>query len=52
VIDATGDLLFVFAAARAADWLATRPGWLAVQRWVLGGVFGAIAVKLMLDSRR
>jgi threonine/homoserine/homoserine lactone efflux protein len=52
VIDATGDLLFVLAAARAADWLATRPFWLSVQRWVLGGVFGAIAVKLMLDSRR
>jgi threonine/homoserine/homoserine lactone efflux protein len=52
VIDATGDLLFVLAAARAADWLATRPGWLAVERWVLGGVFGAIAVKLVLDSRR
>ena len=51
-IDATGDLLFVLAAARAADWLATRPGWLALQRWVLGGVFGAIAVKLMLDARR
>jgi threonine/homoserine/homoserine lactone efflux protein len=52
VIDAACDLVFVLAAARAADWLATRPGWLAVQRWVLGGVFGTIAVKLMLDSRR
>lgn len=51
-IDAACDLLFVLAAARVADWLGTRPGWLAVQRWVLGGVFGAIAVKLALDSRR
>jgi threonine/homoserine/homoserine lactone efflux protein len=52
VIDATGDLLFVLAASRAADWLATRPAWARAQRWVLGGVFGAIAVKLALDSRR
>jgi threonine/homoserine/homoserine lactone efflux protein len=51
-IDATGDLLFVLAAARVARWLAERPAWVSVQRWVLGGVFGAIAVKLAFDSRR
>jgi threonine/homoserine/homoserine lactone efflux protein len=47
-----GDLLFVLAAARVANWLAERPVWVTAQRWVLGGVFGAIAVKLALDSRR
>jgi threonine/homoserine/homoserine lactone efflux protein len=52
VIAAFGDLLFVLAAARVARWLATRPAWVTAQRWVLGGVFGAIAVKLALDSRR
>ena len=52
VIDATGDLLFVLTAARAARWLAERPMWVTAHRWVLGGVFGAIAVKLALDSRR
>ena len=52
VIAFVGDLLFVLAAARVARWLATRPAWVTAQRWVLGGVFGAIAVKLALDSRR
>ena len=52
VIAIAGDLLFVLAASRAAGWLATRPAWVTAQRWVLGGVFGAIAVKLALDSRR
>jgi len=52
VIDAAGDLLFVLAAARVARWLAERPAWVTAQRWVLGGVFGAIAVKLAFDSRR
>jgi threonine/homoserine/homoserine lactone efflux protein len=52
VIDATGDLLFVLAAARVARWLAERPAWVMAQRWVLGGVFAGIAVKLALDSRR
>jgi len=51
-IDATGDLLFVLAAARVARWLGTRPAWITAQRWILGGVFGAIAVKLALDSRK
>jgi threonine/homoserine/homoserine lactone efflux protein len=52
VIAAIGDLLFVLAAARVARWLAERPAWVTAQRWVLGGVFGAIAVKLAFDSRR
>jgi threonine/homoserine/homoserine lactone efflux protein len=52
VIAAAGDLLFVLAAARVARWLATRPAWITAQRWVLGGVFGAIAVKLALDARK
>jgi threonine/homoserine/homoserine lactone efflux protein len=51
-IDAIGDLLFVLAAARVARWLGTRPAWITAQRWILGGVFGAIAVKLALDSRK
>jgi threonine/homoserine/homoserine lactone efflux protein len=51
-IAVAGDFLFVLAAARVARWLAERPAWAAVQRWVLGGVFAAIAFKLALDSRR
>ena len=42
----------VLAAASVARWLAERPAWVTAQRWVLGGVFGAIAIKLALDSRR
>jgi threonine/homoserine/homoserine lactone efflux protein len=52
VIAFIGDLLFVLAAARVARWLVARPAWVTAQRWVLGGVFGAIAVKLAFDSRR
>ncbi len=52
VIAVIGDLLFVLAAAQIARWLAQRPLWAAAQRWVLSGVFAAIAVKLALDERR
>jgi threonine/homoserine/homoserine lactone efflux protein len=46
-----GDTLFVLAAARVSRWLATRPLWTALQRYVQGGVFAAIAVKLALSDR-
>ncbi|HVP87794.1 MAG TPA: LysE family translocator [Casimicrobiaceae bacterium] len=52
VIDALIDSLFVLAAARVARWLAERPVWVTAQRWVLGGVFAGIALKLALDTRR
>jgi len=52
VIAVIGDTLFVLAAALIARWLATRPVWAAAQRWVLAGVFVAIAAKLALDERR
>lgn len=52
VIAVIGDALFVLAAARVSGWLAARPTWMAVQRFVQGGVFAAIAVKLAVDDRR
>jgi threonine/homoserine/homoserine lactone efflux protein len=51
-ISVVGDALFVLAAARVARWLAARPAWAALQRWMLAGVFAAIAAKLALDDRR
>jgi threonine/homoserine/homoserine lactone efflux protein len=51
-IAVVGDLLFVLAAARIARWLAERPLWAAAQRWVLGAVFAAIALRLVADERR
>jgi threonine/homoserine/homoserine lactone efflux protein len=51
VIAVIGDTLFVLAAARVARWLTTRPQWSALQRYVQGGVFAAIALKLALSER-
>jgi threonine/homoserine/homoserine lactone efflux protein len=52
VIAIVGDLMFVLLAARAAHWLAARPVWTRVQRYVLGVVFAGIAVRLALEERR
>jgi threonine/homoserine/homoserine lactone efflux protein len=51
-IGIVSDLCFVLAAARIAAWLARRPLWSAAQRWVLGGVFAGIALKLAFESRK
>lgn len=52
VIACVGDALFVLAAATVSRWLAARPRWARVQRYLQGGVFAAIAVRLALDDRR
>jgi threonine/homoserine/homoserine lactone efflux protein len=51
-IGVLSDLCFVLAAARIARWLARRPLWSAMQRWLLGGVFAAIAVRLAFEARK
>jgi len=51
-IGVASDLAFVLAAARIAGWLARRPLWSAFQRWVLGGVFAAIALRLAFETRK
>jgi threonine/homoserine/homoserine lactone efflux protein len=45
------DGALVTVAGALAAWLAQRPGWLRVQRWFLGGAFGALAVWLALTPR-
>jgi threonine/homoserine/homoserine lactone efflux protein len=46
------NLAIVATAARLAAWFARNPLWLGVQRWLMGGVLGALALKLALDERR
>jgi threonine/homoserine/homoserine lactone efflux protein len=51
VVAVVGDVLFVLAAARASRWLAARPLWSTMQRYVQSVVFAAIAVKLLGSER-
>ncbi len=46
------DALLVSGAAGVARFLGTRPGWLPVQRWVLGAALGLLAVKLAGEGHR
>ncbi|MDO1528933.1 LysE family translocator [Fulvimonas sp. R45] len=44
--------LIVLSAGAIAGFLAARPGWLAVQRWLMGTVLAALAVRMATESRR
>lgn len=46
------DAILVRGAAATAHFLGNNPGWMAVQRWVLGGALALIAVKLALSDGR
>jgi threonine/homoserine/homoserine lactone efflux protein len=45
-------LCLVLGAGPIARWLARRPSWLALQRYVMASVLSAIAVKLAIEHRR
>jgi threonine/homoserine/homoserine lactone efflux protein len=44
--------IFVLAAGAIAAFLTGRPVWGMVQRWLMGGVLGVLAVRMALDSGR
>jgi threonine/homoserine/homoserine lactone efflux protein len=42
----------VLTAGTIAAFFATRPLWLRSQRWMMGGVLGALAVRMALEERK
>ena len=48
----TGNFVIVLAAGTIAGFLARRPGWLRVQRVLMGTVLGGLAVRLAVDGGR
>ncbi|MER7892703.1 LysE family translocator [Micromonospora sp. NPDC094482] len=48
----TVNALIVLSAGTLAGFFARRPLWLRVQRWVMGTVLGALAVRIAADRSR
>jgi threonine/homoserine/homoserine lactone efflux protein len=51
-VSVTVNSMIVMAAGSIAAFLAARPFWLFVQRWLMGSVLAGLAVRLALDERR
>jgi threonine/homoserine/homoserine lactone efflux protein len=52
LVSLTVDFLIVLAAGTISRTLRTRPRWIRAQRYVMGTVLGALAVKLLTDHAR
>jgi len=48
----TINLAIALSAAGIATWFARNPVWLAAQRYVMGFVLAALAIRLLLEPRR
>jgi threonine/homoserine/homoserine lactone efflux protein len=52
VISMSVNGLIILGAGTVASFLGARPSWIKVQRWLMATVLGALAVRLLADSRR
>jgi threonine/homoserine/homoserine lactone efflux protein len=52
VISLTVNGIIAVAAGSIARFLAERPTWAKVQRWLMGCVLGGLAVRMATESRR
>lgn len=51
-ISMTFNGLFAASAGHIARFLAHRPRWMIVQRWIMGTVLGALAARMAVEARR
>lgn len=52
VVSLTVNAVIAVMAGSIAAFLAGRPLWMAVQRWLMGTVLAGLAVRMAVDSRR
>jgi threonine/homoserine/homoserine lactone efflux protein len=52
LVSLTVNFCIVLAAGTIARILSGRPGWVRAQRYVMGTVLGALALKLLTDHAR
>lgn len=52
LIGSSVNLLVTLSAARIAAWFSKNPTWLSIQRYFMGLVLGALAVRLLFEQRR
>ena len=48
----TGNTMIVVGAGSIAAFLATRPTWLKLQRWLMGTVLAGLALRMAMEAKR
>ncbi len=51
-ISLTVNAVIIFTAGSISVFLAGRPLWVAIQRWLMGTVLAGLALRMLLESRR
>jgi threonine/homoserine/homoserine lactone efflux protein len=51
-VSVTVNAAVTMMAGSIAVFFAQRPTWLKIQRWVMGGILGGLAVRMAVDTRR
>jgi threonine/homoserine/homoserine lactone efflux protein len=51
-VSVTVNAMIALAAGSIATFLAARPLWLLLQRWLMGTVLAGLAVRIALEARR
>lgn len=51
IVSFTVNLLIALSAAKIASWFSRNPTWLGIQRYFMGTVLAALAVRLILEKR-
>jgi threonine/homoserine/homoserine lactone efflux protein len=51
-ISASGNTLVIFCAARITQFLKRSPGWVSAQRYVMGSVLAALALRIATTEKR
>lgn len=48
----TGNTMIVVAAGGITAFLATRPAWLKLQRWLMGTVLAGLSLRMVVEAKR
>jgi threonine/homoserine/homoserine lactone efflux protein len=51
-VSASGNTLVIFCAARITQFLARSPGWVMAQRYVMGSVLAALALRIAMTEKK
>lgn len=52
IISVTVNAMIAIAAGSIAAFLASRPTWLVIQRWLMGTVLAGLAIRMATEARR